>query len=338
MLECLETTHLLWSLTQLFLLNVGWGGGSWQAEKTTKGLLFKQHRSGAVCVKAGLLHSLKGLSSGCHSVQTNRPTQKTNSRLCLGEKGTIPCIWNSETKPLRDFTVFYEKQREAQSTAWEVHPCPSLSRVQLQPADNVTCAESAKLGAFRRISSEEPKETGRWWKTWVTLQGRWKAGNLVSARGRLGYFLKWHMESEAVLREENSTGVTGRITHKFLCHASHGSFGTRLKLQPGWRQILLSVSGWRSHCGSFAAHVQRKQRASQGQRSRGWLRRQRFSGKKLIGRCPGANDSSLLTPAKQKRTGSTQQLQQSHTPLKSSECPYLTVSLMHKYQVSISTL
>lgn len=179
-------------------------------EKTTKGLLFKQHRSGAVCVKAGLLHSLKGLPSGCHSVHTKRPTQKTNSRLCLGEKGTIPCIWNSETKPLRDFTVFYEKQREAQSTACEVHPCPSLSRVQLQPADNVTCAESTKLGAFRRISSEEPKETGRWWKTWLTLQGRWKAGNLVSARGRLGYFLKWHMESEAVLREENSTGVTGQ--------------------------------------------------------------------------------------------------------------------------------
>lgn len=205
-LECLEATSLR-SLTQLFSLSVGWGGGSWQVEKTTKGLLFKQHRSGAVCVKAGLLHSLKGVPSGCHSVQTNRPTQKTNR--CLGFRGKRNeslqlTFWNEAPQGFSG--VLRKAGRSAEHTlrGTPAPPCPgSSSRCTVSHVQSQLSLEPSRGSPQRN-----PRRWGDGERPGLPRRVGGRQGAWSLARGRLDYLLEWHMESEAVLREENSTGAT----------------------------------------------------------------------------------------------------------------------------------
>lgn len=264
-------------------------------------------------------------------MHTKEPAQKTNSRLCLGEKERFPASEILKRSP-QGFAVFYGREKRRAQPAR--YPCPSLSRVQLQPADNVTCAESTKLGAFREISSEEPKETGRWWKIQHpagSVEGR---SFQSLCRGRLGYFLKWHMESEAVLREENSSWVTGQNPfHKFLCHASHCSFGARLSYsQAGW-QFCFSVSGWKPRW-ELSGHVQGKLAGFSRTEEQGWLRKAAIFWQKTDRTMPwGPADSSLLSWQSRNEQSS---LATSKVILlwRAQSVLTLTVSLMHKYQLA----
>lgn len=147
------------SVTQLFSLSVGRGAGSWRVEKQLKGHSLSSTRRDSLG-ESRLTSFTEGGPSICHSAQTNRPTQKTNSFRVSGEKEAIPCIWNSETKPLRDFKVFYEKQEKQRARPERytlVPPCPGSSS-SLLTLSHVQTQLSLELS--RRISSEEPKETG----------------------------------------------------------------------------------------------------------------------------------------------------------------------------------